>query len=492
MMVPRSFKYGAVPSPASKGFDEKEGRRKSSYNSIISSRVPAVPRSQTPVSPKSPSIERPSTQTRAVTDPMRPVSKPVDVPTRRKIASPATPSTRKSSVATLHRGDALPPSVAALLAITTIPPPRPHQVRRRRTTGTAQVSIDELVRQWKNDDSLQPGLASSPTMSLLLESDEDEGEEALAEEGAESRTPRTRSTSSESVPSLDADEQSLLSVRSPSTPASLRSRRSMSNLKREKVKSSSLVEDCLDDHPLSPAQEAHESWDFGPSLTQTRSDVSKGRSSLRSNLTTSLQALKNAAISSLSSLTVSSAASMSSGRTATGSSSPNLSDEVLWSHPFLFPRLSSEVRPTISGTPTKAQRRYLNPMPLTFEEQEEPFQRALHAPFLAEKVVEAPVIQLQSYSRGRRRASRGRVSSADSASEAGRAQLLSSGIRQREPRENCDFLRIVVLEMNMRRSGKIEAGRAKIWLPPRQVAEREAVVNRGGQVPARWVGICAS
>lgn len=41
--------------------------------------------------------------------------------------------------------------------------------------------------------------------------------------------------------------------------------------------------------------------------------------------------------------------------------------------------------------------------------------------------------------------------------------------RPREPRENSDFLRVIVLEMNMRRVGKLDntGGRAKIWLAPR-------------------------
>jgi len=45
--------------------------------------------------------------------------------------------------------------------------------------------------------------------------------------------------------------------------------------------------------------------------------------------------------------------------------------------------------------------------------------------------------------------------------------------RQREPRENRDFLRVLVCEMNMRRSGKLaeeSEGRAKLWLPPVQEA----------------------
>ena len=46
--------------------------------------------------------------------------------------------------------------------------------------------------------------------------------------------------------------------------------------------------------------------------------------------------------------------------------------------------------------------------------------------------------------------------------------------RPREPRENSDFLRIVVLEMNMRRVGKLDSGatgKARIWLPPRRESE---------------------
>lgn len=246
---------------------------------------------------------------------------------------------------------------------------------------------------------------------------------------------------------------------------------------------------------------------------------------------------------------------------------------MLWSHPALFPRFSSEIRPPQiegGGLPTSAQRRYLNPSsvsfqgpstssssssiktplqstrPLTFEEQEAPFQQALHAPYLAEAaaVGEAlPSIQMQTYTRygaggnnrrgkttpAARRNTGGAVgvpSQPDAASEAGRA--LSGGstggngeielgggsgtFRHREPRENSNFLRVVVLEMNMRREGKLESGRARIWLPPRQqqqyslssrssfaspyfFSEDEADEERFEQgeekVPRRWRGISA-
>ena len=80
-----------------------------------------------------------------------------------------------------------------------------------------------------------------------------------------------------------------------------------------------------------------------------------------------------------------------------------------------------------------------------------------------------------------------------------------SSPRQREPRENCDFLRVIVLEMNMRKVGKLGegiAGRARLWLPARQVGKvgageeeegRDAGERSGGGkgVPKRWVGVVA-
>jgi hypothetical protein len=155
-------------------------------------------------------------------------------------------------------------------------------------------------------------------------------------------------------------------------------------------------------------------------------------------------------------------------------------DDALWSHPFLFPHFAPEVRPAITGTPTKAQRRYLNPMPLTFEELEAPYQLALHAPYLAEHV-EGPSIQMQTHGRAKRRPSPKRGQGPDQQSEAGRV------LRVREVRENPDFLRAIVCEMNMKRSGKLAYPKVKFWLPPRQVGSftAEQVCEK---VPRRWVG----
>ena len=63
--------------------------------------------------------------------------------------------------------------------------------------------------------------------------------------------------------------------------------------------------------------------------------------------------------------------------------------------------------------------------------------------------------------------------------------------RQREMRENSDFIRIAVMEMAMRKRGKLDdqrPGRAQWALPPRRVSSKPYEVRSDG-VPARWVAV---
>jgi hypothetical protein len=279
------------------------------------------------------------------------------------------------------------------------------------------------------------------------------------------------------------------------------------------------VEECPFDHPLAPQSDEDEEEDvLQLSLRNKPSKTRKkpSSSSFKSNLTLSLQSLKNAALSSISSLRSSSnnKSSSSPPPSRNPSSSAHL-DDMLWSHPFLFPRFSSEVRPASpdnsqksasAAASSKSSSQYLNPMPLTFEEQEAPFQKALHEPYLLEASEDsddaAPTIQMRTYtSRQQSRRGKGRrpvAASPDPNSEAGRALLgapAADAPRTREVRENSDFLRIVVMEMNMRRLGKLEsAGRARIWLPPREatpIAGRSSSSSPSKPVPNRWIGISA-
>ncbi|KAK6406499.1 hypothetical protein LTR95_018655, partial [Oleoguttula sp. CCFEE 5521] len=515
MLVPRSYKYSSSPprevldNEKAGGFGLKRGIRsaksKSEYTRAEPVRAATVARPALAETERAPSrpMNVPIPDARAVggrsassghvlrTDVPRPVvdgrrsqSDGVSPQVHRR-RPPGSVSRQTARSGPPHRADALSPSVAALLAMTAIPPPKPHQIRRRRTDR--KMSIDELVHSWKSDVSLGPVYSSSPSLSILLESTHDVDSDSTP--GATPQTvsrsyPHLRSTSSESMPSLERDDRSVRSAGSPSTPGSLRSRRSLQNLRKELVRSLPSREDCALDHPLAtpertPDEAEEEDYLFLPSTRPARPP--KTKTSFKSNLTSSLQALKAAAISSIGSLTSSSSSDYTPRRNSM------LPDDLLWSHPFLFPRLSSEIRPEIRGTPTEAQRRYLNPHPLTFEEQETPFQLALHAPFLRETHSSVPGIQLQSYSagsRGRRKASisgKGSGNGDEAAfTEAGR------GVRQREPRENSDFLRVVVLEMNMRREGKLEAGKAKIWLAPRRDGGIENETERVKGVPRRW------
>jgi hypothetical protein len=64
------------------------------------------------------------------------------------------------------------------------------------------------------------------------------------------------------------------------------------------------------------------------------------------------------------------------------------------------------------------------------------------------------------------------------------------GLKQREPRENRDFLRIFVCEMAMKKAGKLRAeaeGHARMWLPPVGEGARTRE-NRGEERWEVWVG----
>lgn len=477
MLVPRSFKYSSSPPTADNTLHERTAARRS------------------PARKPKPDVN--ATTTSRSVSPARTESEPVAIPAPKPTNAPAfeptsvdpsheMPNYRSQTLPigrrkpSAHDPNALPPAVAALLAVTAIPPRKPNRYRRRPGSDR-RISIEELIKDWKSDSSLKSSSYGSPALNILLEDTDCEDEDGERRDGGpDPAFLNARSASSESMPSLEADDRSVLSVGSPSTPGSLRSRKSYQNLK-SKSRSLPTVEDCAFDHPLVP-RSVPEDDDFLLPVQKQSIPASKPRSSFKSNLTASLQSFKKAAVESISSI-----GRASTAPTIARHAAPPI-DDMLWSHPFLFPRFSSEIRPAVDGTPSEAERRYMNPIPLTFEEQEAPFQQALHAPFLAEAIEDAPTIQMQTYNRGRKRAGSAKRGSPNPSSEAGRALLGPPGVRQREVRENPDFLRIVVMEMNMRREGKLEQGRAKIWLPPREASPAPEMTER---VPRRWVGVSA-
>lgn len=509
MLVPRSFKYSTSPPPRKESSNEERPRSGRLFKQAARSDPIFVSSQRRPTPPQSP----PSAMTHNSTMPSTPQpSKPLEIPSRRSSldmqTSPAIKirgqraAVRKSrhSEDSAHRSDALPPAVAALLAVTAIPPPRANQMRRKKANchSSRQISIDELVQEWRNDSSLRTSFGSSTSMDMLLESADESGDEfGSRSDGGDEHLFASRSTSCDSIPSLDADDRSVMSVGSPATPESLHSSGSGSITPRKEKSFSPLeTEECGLDHPLVRPDIYFSDLDefVAPSPTPKEGRNRKS-SSFKSNLTSSLQALKSKALSSWSSLNL--------------SATDSFSDDTLWQHPYLFPRFSHEIRPIdFSTSPTCSERRYLNPHPSTpvsFEEQQHHWQDAFSSSF--DDLSSSPMIQMQTYKRtssSRKSSRRSSSSNPDPRSEAGRAMSGSAPVlsRQREPRENSDFLRVVVLEMNMRREGKLEeraAGRARIWLPPRKAPssrdgdfdEESRLCEKpiGRRIPKRWVGI---
>ncbi|EUC47268.1 hypothetical protein COCMIDRAFT_90531 [Bipolaris oryzae ATCC 44560] len=507
MYSPRSFPYlqHSPPSPrSSRSKSERMGTRLRSSPSPQNTRpvVADTPTQSTTIKhmvrpeqkPQSPpaSDRVPPTTTTTTTTPT--MSKPVGIPPRTPLKSSSSTQTsrmrtqqRHLSARTIHSHDAkaLPPAVAALLAVTTIPkmPAR----RRQRSAMDRRISMDELIQEWRQEDSDTPSSLSGSPMDLLLgrvDESDDEYSSGMSMEQEKASFLTSRSISSDSIslpPSLDYENPSYASHwDNISTPDSI-GRKSLPE-RKEKIVSSPPKEDCILDHPL---------LHFGPddcediivtniNDTAPPAPPTERFRSFKSNLTASLQALKLAA-KSFSNFTA-----------------PSVPPDDFLTRSLLSPNFTSEMRPKmVDGLPSPELRRYLNPQPAPISATE--LSMHLHDSFTLDTDLDphAPMIQLQTYERrGRAQKSR-RSRAADPLSEAGR--VLSNDaptVRQREPRENSDFLRVIVLEMNMRRVGKLDAkavGKARIWLPPRKPAPTQPPSRHGpNRVPLRWIPINSS
>ena len=172
------------------------------------------------------------------------------------------------------------------------------------------------------------------------------------------------------------------------------------------------------------------------------------RLNLVSNLTASLRVLKSAAKSF-------------TALTASAASLQQPEDYLTRSILSISPQYTDERRPSPSTeVPAPAVRRYLNPWSASYDES--PCTGA---------------VQMQTYN----------VSgAAKTRAAAKRAEddAAPAAARPREVRENADFLRVIVLEMNMRRGGKLSDaahGKARYMLPPRQACKARRVGD-----PGRW------
>lgn len=483
MMVPRSYRYTSYHPPPDRSMGSVRMSR---------SRSPAQPdlRKESP---------RPSGPQQLSAKPVASPpahSKPMVIPARTQPqqAPPRAPhGSRKHRSASEHQPNAVPPAVAALLSVTSIPRPRrTSSPRRRLQYADRRISIDELIEEWRAEDKeISPGSYGSP-LDILLERVEDcDTDDSLSiEDGSQKERDfvSPRSISSESIPSVpDLDEdRSVLSWSNPSTPRSPSLARRAGERRERRVVSSPPKEEAILDHPLLHYGFVENEEDVPPPPApevkiERQAPASRLKSAFTSNLTASIQALKSAA-KSFSNFTA-----------------PSVPPDDLLTRSLLSPRFTSEMRPkNFQGTPDPALRRYLNPStsnrPLSATELSQQLHEALLHGQPVDDPGDGPMIQMQTYERRSRSQSRGKRRTTDPASEAGRAMSPQPAVRQREPRENSDFLRVIVLEMNMRREGKLDAramGKARIWLPPRKISTRSEEEDAVDGVPVRWVGVLA-
>ncbi|KAH0538402.1 hypothetical protein FGG08_005002 [Glutinoglossum americanum] len=390
----------------------------------------------------------------------------------------------------LHRPETVPPAVAALLAVTAIPLPKHGtSTQHRRHTAEKQVALKLLNGQFQGRDRTpfaSPN-TKSPMEILLSPPDElDEIDFDTADDSTNEAVLCVRTKSSDSVPSLETDTESSASWSSPPTPR--HSVKRANGDRREKQMSSPPAEDCVLNHPLlnpyfdaeASALDSADATNSAPLAgvpdNATRSE--RRKVSLKSNLTASLRVLKSAA------------------RSFSNFSAPFIQPDDFLTRSILSitPLYTDEKRPLpLQDAPTPALRRYLNPISSASADM---YSHRGSSKGSLDRCTAS--IQLQTYrvSRPSKRASSSPIISRRSSQKGDDdpfAQPSSSTgpiPRQREVRENSDFLRVIVLEMNMRREGKLSdkaQGKAKFVLPPRQPCNR--YVLEDGVVPLRWTPI---
>ncbi|KAI1154660.1 hypothetical protein F4825DRAFT_460254 [Nemania diffusa] len=428
------------------------------------------------------------TMANSVARPITP-SSAVQIPIKQKHHSQRMSSRTRSLSARrgrdVHSPDAVPPAVAALLAITNIPPPKRRKNLRQREIEDPRMTVDSIIPRSRvsekelsqelrldlGDDLSPSSYERSPLDFLLTPPDELEEEDALLHTDSGFASPySTRTGSFDSLPSL-GDSISPSMVQSgdfPSTPRGGRLRSPRRSLEPVTTPAGKQPED-----PLSKVSPDADQLDFSakPTITTNKQTpaTTPFKSVFKSNLTASFRALRSAA-RTLSTFT-------------TSSIPPDdlLTRSILTIDPRV-PFTDERRPPVLDEEPSEAMRRYLNPA----------------SNIRPEVRGSSPIrsytasIQMQTYkvqrSRGSPKAAR-QAAQASSSNKASTVVLLPPGPRQREMRENPDFIRIAVMEHLMRKEGKLDdqrEGHARWLLPPRKATTKPYEIGPGG-VPVRWM-----
>ncbi|RFU34930.1 hypothetical protein B7463_g1410, partial [Scytalidium lignicola] len=384
----------------------------------------------------------------------------------------------------IHSPDSIPPSVAALLAITAIPPPRSNASLRKKASARPALTVDAVLQHTgESEKKLNLALRHSSLEFLLTPPEDLDDDYFGSETGEESFSP------SESTPSLDEESfnESSTSLSSLVTPGS-RGKKSLPTRRIQAITSppGSLT---LDDHPLSNPDVDIDELDFRvfqrpqdrvePKPTRLDPTPSQPtKSAFKSNLTASLRALR-AAARSFSSLT----APMIPPDDFLTRSIISIDPQV----PFTDERMP----PRLEDAPTPALRRYLNPTtnaPIDAQVRSHSTQSAIASTCTASIQMQTYKVSRSGKSTSPAVISRRTVSTPEDASPDTAAEPVA---RQRDMRENSDFIRIAVMEMAMRKKGKLDdqkPGRARWALPPRLPPTKPYAIGDDG-IPVRWIAI---
>jgi hypothetical protein len=390
----------------------------------------------------------------------------------------------------IHTPDSIPPSVAALLAVTSIPLQKSKASSAPRSNYSAQqlLTVDAVLKHTSvTEKGLRMPYRKSPMDVLLSPPEELEEDDVIGSDaGVESSYMSSRTISTESVPSLDDGSigEDSFSYGSLATPGS-RGKKSTPTRRLQVL--SSPPGESTSDHPLSgPEIDTGEldSMIFG-NLTNadvqeisTEPSVPPRKFTFKSNLTASLKALRYAA------------------RSITNITAPLVIPDDFLTISIMsidpqVPFTDERMPPRLEDIPTPALRRYLNPT------TNAPI--GAHIPSSPAQTTSTNCtasIQMRTY----------RISKSPTANSPNVISLRTKTCspeevfaevavgplaRQRDMRENSDFIRIAVMEMMMRKNGKLDdkvPGRARWALPPRKPSNKVYEIGEGG-VPVRWIPI---
>ncbi|KAL2271503.1 hypothetical protein VTJ83DRAFT_874 [Remersonia thermophila] len=499
---PASHRIASPPSPASSSF--LQGNEHCFFDNADLSRpdpikMPIALERPRPsgLRPAAPTLPR--TETMAAVKATMTTATPVQIPShprsRDMHRAPASDARKPRRPKHTHSPDSIPPSVAALLAVTSIPPPKGSRCVRQ-TKAEKMMTVDSIMeRAQKCEKEFSWSLSKSPLDILLMSPEDLEADDASVCESVTSSVLSTRTISMDSMPSLGSSfaTEALSPLQSPRTPPR---RRSIQPRRRSLELVSSPASESESNHPLSSPEIDVEELDFRVFQPKDETADKKSsrlpftplRSAFKSNLTASLRALRQAA-KSFSNLNFSSIPP-----------EDFLTRSILTIDPQV-PYTDERRPPPLQEEPTAALRRYLNPTTTARIGKSNPL---ASGPALRTFTAS---IQMQTYKVQRARSSSppptGRLPypSTGPSSQGQDSQLSQPkptvteqplpGPRQREMRENADFIRVAVLEMAMRRSGKFDQqwpGRARWALPPRKPSTKPYRIGPDG-VPARWVAI---